>query len=557
MYKDWYCVAVIVTSLSTLIVSESALAYDLRANFVANGGSVDIRNAGDGSGRLFLVRQEGRVDILKDGVVLGKPFLDITDRVADAPTDYFDEYNYGLLSIAFPPDFASSGVLYANYTNNAFTQTVSRFRLSADPQAADPDSEQILLQFTLPSVSHNGGHLKFGPDGYLYISVGDGQDSGVPTDNPQTLDNVMGKILRIDVSPDHSPYAIPPDNPFLGSPGALGEIWSYGLRNPWRIAFDPLTHDLYIADVGESLREEVDFQPANSPGGINYGWRIMEGSYCRQSKSKCNTSSLTLPVAEFPHHNTGPNGQGCNAVIGGEVYRGSDYPALYGMYIYADGCTGKTWGLTCGQGACENRLLADKVRVYGGPGDGQTVDWVNTFGMGEDGSLYLSDFGWTYKLSDGPLIEEEPAFSINTGLNDVWYNPETGGQGFFFTVYPELGIMFAGLFTFDLDNFQLGSPAILGDAAHRWLTAYGPYSGDTATLQFELTRGGIFDDSLPVTQEPDYGTLTVTFDPDCLHATAHVLIPGPGIDRVIPLQRIANDNRQICLDLATKANGSK
>jgi len=553
MYKACFCVAVCVIFLSILLVPQVALAYDLRANFVANVGSVDIRNAGDGSGRLFLVRQEGRVDIVKDGVVLGKPFLDIADRVADAPEDLFEEYNYGLLSIAFPPDFASSGVLYANYTSNAFLQTVSRFRLSGDPQVADPDSEQILLQFKLLSASHNGGHLKFGPDGYLYITVGDGQDSGVPTDNPQTLDNVMGKILRIDVSLDHSPYGIPPGNPFLGRPGALGEIWSLGLRNPWRIAFDPLTHDLFIADVGEFLWEEVNLQPANSPGGENYGWRIMEGSHCRNSD--CNTTGLTFPVAEYPHGSHGKNEQGCNAVIGGEVYRGNVYPTLYGMYIYADGCTGKTWGLTCIQGVCENHLLAEEIRIYGGPRDGNSMDAVNTFGMGEDGSLYLSDFGATYRLSDGPLIEES-GFGINIGVNDAWYNPETSGQGFFFIVYPDLGTMFAGLFTFDLEDYEPGSPTILGDAAHRWLTAYGPYAGDTATLEFELTQGGIFDDPLPVTQNPAYGALTVTFDPDCLHATARIQIPSAAIDRAIPLQRIANDNRQTCLNFATKAMGS-
>jgi len=532
--------------------SINARAYDLRANAVAFEAPVDIRHAGDGSGRLFLVMQEGQVRVFANRRLEELPFLDISDRVADPPADFFEEYNYGLLSIAFSPDFASSGLLYVYYTNNDFIQTVSRFRASPGLTTVNASTEEVLLEVPLPYVSHNGGHLVFGPDGYLYISVGDGQLTRGATDAPQRLDNLAGKILRIDVNPGVAPYGIPPDNPFLGVSGARPEIWAYGLRNPWRIAFDSLSGDLYIADVGELEWEEVNYQPARSAGGQNYGWPLMEGTHCHSNNPNCSTNGLTLPVAEFSHD--GSLNSGC-AVIGGEVYRGSAYPELNGRYLFGDGCEAKIWTMKCMPTGCQVDEVPNSLTFNG------TIShdvFTRTFGKSEDGSIYFSSGDYCciasqlFKLSDGPTVEE-PGFTINAGLNDAWYNPDTSGQGFFVTVYPRTQILFAGFFTFEVSGSPTSADAVIGDGAHRWLTAMGPWSGDSATLDIQLTTNGAFDDPRPVERHDGYGSLAITFNADCMRAQAHVIIPSAAMDRLIPLERVSGQNRQGCLDLAARA----
>jgi len=335
---------------------------------------VQVTNAGDGSGRLFVVERAGKIVIVKDGVPLAKPFLDITDRVKCCDSEQ------GMFSVAFPPNYAKTGYFYVSYTTKPRGKfgpvgdvVFARYQVTKNPNVADPNSEDIFLTIPKQNPAHNGGHLAFGPkDGYLYIGVGDGGIEGDPDNSAQRLDTLLGKILRIDVSSGVNPYKIPPTNPFVHTPGARPEIWAYGLRNPWQFSFDSKTGDLYIGDVGENMYESVDFQPASSHGGENYGWPILEGSHCHRTPN-CDVSKFTLPVSEYDHS------QGC-AIIGGQVYRGTAYPALQGIYLYSDLCSGRIWGLQQVGGAWQSNLLF------------QDHFAITDIGSDEQGNLYLTDF---------------------------------------------------------------------------------------------------------------------------------------------------------------------
>ena len=241
---------------------------------------VTVTNAGDGSGRIFIVQQTGEIRILSGGTLLPTPFLDISALVSCCGEQ-------GLLGLAFHPDYATNGFFYVDYTNVAGDTVVARYEVSAtDPNVADPTSAQTVLTQDQPFSNHNGGQLAFGPDGYLYIALGDGGSGGDPQENGQNLQTWLGKILRVDINGDDFPgdpnrnYAVPPDNPFVGDPNALDEIWAYGVRNPWRCTFDRVTGDFFIADVGQNAWEEINFQPASSAGGENYGWDVLEGMHC-------------------------------------------------------------------------------------------------------------------------------------------------------------------------------------------------------------------------------------------------------------------------------------
>ncbi len=327
--------------------------------------------ANDGSDRLFIVEKGGAIRIFARGALVDQPFLNITDKVDSSGSEQ------GLLGLAFAPDYARSGLFYVDYIDKDGNTVVARYKVTEDANVADPDSEEVILRQDQPYPNHNGGQLAFGPDGYLYISFGDGGSEGDPQGNGQKHGTWLGKILRIDVDPAHKPadaaYAVPKDNPFVGKDDFKPEIWAYGLRNPWRFSFDKQTGDLYIADVGQNTIEEIDFQPAKDKGGENYGWSIMEGTDCYQAAS-CDKSGLTMPVAEYTHQKGG-----CS-VTGGFVYRGGQFPTLQGIYFFADYCSGKLWGLG---------RAADGTWVKSAPTETNAA--VSSFGEDEQGELYVCD----------------------------------------------------------------------------------------------------------------------------------------------------------------------
>ncbi|HWQ11488.1 MAG TPA: PQQ-dependent sugar dehydrogenase [Roseiflexaceae bacterium] len=320
-----------------------------------------LTHAGDGSGRVFVVEKRGRVVLLRDGAPAEPAFLDITDRVGARANEQ------GLLSVAFHPRFRENGYLYVNYTDQRGDTVVSRFTAAGD--AADAASETVLLAIDQPYANHNGGLVKFGPDGFLYIGMGDGGSGGDPHDNGQNPQVLLGKLLRIDVD-GGPPYGIPPDNPGAGGGELAPEVWALGLRNPWRFSFDRATGDLYIADVGQNAIEEVNFAPAGTPGGVNYGWNRLEGSRCFRGRA-CDPAAFTGPVTEYGHD----LGQ---SITGGYVYRGASFPALQGVYLFADFVSGRIWGLRPRDGAWERAELLD------------TELYISSFGEDEAGELYLT-----------------------------------------------------------------------------------------------------------------------------------------------------------------------
>lgn len=345
---------------------------------IATGFLQPVAVAHAGDSRLFVVQQPGVIAIVDGGVVLPQPFLDIRPLVSSGG-------ERGLLGLAFHPRYAENGFFFVNYTNVNGDTIVARYSVSGDdPNRADPASARQILFVAQPFGNHNGGQIAFGPDRYLYIGLGDGGSGNDPLNAGQDLGQHLGKILRIDVDAG-APYAIPPTNPFAGTPGARAEIWAYGLRNPWRFSFDRATGDLWIADVGQGLWEEVNFQPASSGGGENYGWRLMEGTHCFNPPTNCNDGTLVLPVIEYGH--TG----GACSVTGGYVYRGSRFPRLHGMYVYGDYCNGMIWGARRNaSGTVTARVLLD------------ASFFISTFGEGADGELYVADHngGVLYRLVD-------------------------------------------------------------------------------------------------------------------------------------------------------------
>jgi len=298
---------------------------------VASGLRKPVYLAHAGDDRLFVAEQDGRVRIIENGELLPEPFLDMRERLAT------DGSERGLLGLEFHPDYAQNGYFYVVYTNLDGDTEVTRFnRSETDPNLADAESGHLILFVEQPYGNHNGGQLLFGPDGYLYIGLGDGGAVGDPFDNAQDKGTFLGSILRLDVNAG-DPYAIPPDNPFVNERNALGEVWAYGLRNPFAFTFDRETGDLYITDVGQEGPEEINFQPAGQ-SGINYGWPFREGYDCYEADS-CLSQGLRMPVFEYTH-----GADGC-AVIGGQVYRGKAFPGLSGNYFFSDFCSGILWTL--------------------------------------------------------------------------------------------------------------------------------------------------------------------------------------------------------------------
>lgn len=345
---------------------------------------VCLANAGDS--RLFVVNQHGNISIFNsDGTVSLQLFLDIHEQVI-----YGGER--GLLGVAFHPQYKTNGYFYVNYVGNGDSTHISRFKVSADNQnMADPQSELKLLTIFQPYQNHNGGDLNFGPDGYLYIGLGDGGSAGDPGNRSQNPKEFLGKMLRIDV--DHgNPYSIPTTNPFYNSSTTLGEIWAFGLRNPWRFSFDRLTGDLWIADVGQDAFEEIDFQPAGDKGGENYGWRCYEGNQVYNS-SGCNSNALiTFPIYNYPH------GSECS-VTGGYVYRGSPLSPYYGYYFFADYCSDRIWTLHNTSGT----WVKEDFGQFAGNN-------FSTFGEDTSGQLYVAGVG------SGKIFRID---DLATGIDDL------------------------------------------------------------------------------------------------------------------------------------------
>jgi glucose/arabinose dehydrogenase len=327
--------------------------------------------------RIFVVEQGGRIRLVKNGALVATAFLDIASRVSSGG-------ERGLLGLAFHPRYSENGRFFVNYTDRNGDTHIAEFRASASLDVADAATEKLLLFVAQPFANHNGGGLAFGPDGKLYIGLGDGGSAGDPLGNGQSLGTPLGKLLRIDVD-QGMPFGVPADNPFVATAGAFPAIWAYGLRNPWRFAFDSMTGDLFIADVGQSQVEEVDIGVASRRGGENYGWNVWEGSLCFRTSTGCPSAGFTFPVLEYRHS------EGCS-ITGGVVYRGCRMPSYAGTYFYGDYCTAfvRSFRLENGR-AVDTR---DWTQSLGGG-----LDNITSFGVDGDGEVYILDQdGEIYKI---------------------------------------------------------------------------------------------------------------------------------------------------------------
>jgi glucose/arabinose dehydrogenase len=424
MYREWKRVAqTILVSIVVIFsvvgnqintVSASAAGLDptrITLTPVVGGLSqpVQITNAADDSGRLFIVERVGVIRVIHNDSLSGTPFLDMHSIVNSSSGEQ------GLLGLAFHPNYVSNGYFYTLHTNLSGSLVLSRFTVSPpSSNQVNINSRAEMLVIPHPDyANHNGGTLVFGPDHYLYWSTGDGGGAGDPNNNAQNLSSLLGKILRLDVD-SAFPYVIPPTNPFYNNPNTSirKEIWAYGLRNPWRISFDRTTGDLYIGDVGQSAQEEIDVESAGSAGGINYGWNVMEGSICYNATT-CNQSNKTLPVAEYTHS------LGCS-VTGGYIYRGSNYPTLKGHYFYGDFCSGRLFDLYHSQptGWVSAQLL-------------DTTYGISTFGENESGELFLADYnqGEIYQITyDETTFADVPSSNpYRIAIETLYVNGVTSG----------------------------------------------------------------------------------------------------------------------------------
>lgn len=375
--KQWlrgFVLLALVSAVSSGSAQEYAPTSGLRLELVASGLQSPVHlTAPSNDPRLFIVEQPGRIRIVHDGQLVATPFLDLRSKISSGG-------ERGLLSVAFHPEYAANGFLFVNYTDRQGNTQVERYRVSSDPNVADPASAKRILTVQQPFANHNGGLNLFGPDGMLWIGMGDGGSGGDPQNNGQKRTTLLGKMVRIDVN-GGDPYSVPADNPYPNQADILPEIWALGLRNPWRFAFDRATNLLYIADVGQDQREEINIVTIGQ-GGYNFGWRIMEGSRCFQP-ANCQRVGLTLPAVEYSH------ADGCS-VTGGYVYRGSRVPSIVGHYFFADYCDGWVRSFKYQDGTVsEKREWA--------VGD---VGSVLSFGEDARGELYLLvDRGRVYRFA--------------------------------------------------------------------------------------------------------------------------------------------------------------
>lgn len=484
--------------VAATLAGAPAAAQQLPLVSIASGlqTPIDIANAGDGSGRLFIAQKDGVVRIVRDGALQGGSLLDIGDLVLAG-----DER--GLLGIVFHPQFAATRFLYVNYTRKPDGATViARYRVPPEtPDAADESSMTILLVVDQPYANHNGGALRFGPDGLLYIGLGDGGGGNDPQNRAQDPTSLLGKMLRIDVD-GASPYAIPPGNPYAGG-GGRPEIWATGLRNPWRYAFDPRNGDLWIGDVGQDQVEEVDVVPPGAPPP-NFGWRVMEGDRCTNlgGGPTCNAPVYTLPVVQYPH------GEGCS-ITGGEVNLGTGLPAYYGSFLFADFCNGKVW-------AAVGSHAAGYVRQSVGNAGFQ----VSAFGRDEAGEIYVADYG------GGRVLRLGTPSTPGTVPVVEYYHP--GLDHYFITSNPaEIAGLDAGVFS---------GWARTGSGFRAWPE---PRDGATPICRFWLPP-------------PDGATHFFSADPaEC--ARVQALLPGAVLENAAAMHLATPDHATgACADPATE-----
>lgn len=379
---------------------------------------VDVVNAGDGTNRLFIVNQGGTVRIISGGALQPGNFLDIPDSISGGG-------ERGLLSIAFHPNFASNRYFFVYYTNTAGDLRLTRFQTQAgNPAAADETTGQVILTIPHPTYSnHNGGKLNFGSDGNLYLGTGDGGSGGDPGNNSQNGNSLLGKMIRINVDNFSTApyYTIPADNPYIADPNVRDEVFAMGLRNPWRWSFDKLTHDMWVADVGQDAWEEVNFRTPATAGGINYGWRCYEGNNAYNTTGCQPQSNYISPIFVYPHNGT----TGGFSITGGYVYRGSEFSAMVGHYICADYVSGNTWIIRPnGSGGWNTSMQS------GLPGN------ISGFGEAENGDLYaLSRNGVLYKVITStvlPLSVLDFSVTAADGHNDVkWRTVNEQNVAFF------------------------------------------------------------------------------------------------------------------------------
>ncbi len=360
------------TSAASATPEPTEPAATVRLEVVASGldSPVDVVASDDGTGRIFVVEQGGRIRVVRDGALVEQPFLDIAARISAGG-------ERGLLGLALHPRFPDDPRFFVDYTDVDGNTVVSSFDLSLDADSADPESERVLLHIEQPFANHNGGAVAFGPDGMLYVAMGDGGSGGDPQGNGQRLDTLLAKILRIDVdvpAGQDPAYDVPSDNPFTATAGARPEIWHTGVRNPWRIRFDPATGDLWIGDVGQNAWEEIDVSRSGQ-GGLDLGWNTMEGFECYKPSEGCDQTGLTLPLAAYGHD------LGC-AVVGGVVVHDPTQASLDGRYLFADECSGNIWTMDpAGDARREPALVLASGRS------------ISAIGQADDGAVYMVDPG--------------------------------------------------------------------------------------------------------------------------------------------------------------------
>ena len=389
-----YCCALFLLPLSLFSQPAGTPVLNFQSLTTGLSAPLDVVNAGDGSNRLFIVQRGGLVRIFNGTTLLPAPFINLADTV-------LDNGEQGLLSLAFHPDYSNNRYFFVWYTDKEGDLTLARYQASSgNPNTADQQSEVVLLEIPKPGTpyftNHNGGKLNFGNDGYLYVSIGDGGNGGDPFNNSQNGNSLFGKMLRIDVDNINTPpyYSIPPDNPYVSNPSVRDEIWALGLRNPWRWSFDRLTQDMWIADVGQGSREEINFRSAGNTGGINYGWRCYEGNSAYNTSGCGASSNYVLPIFDYPHNNS----TGGYSVTGGLVYRGSQYPLLTGWYVCADYVSGNVWKIYPNG---SNWIVSQQTGLPGG---------IAGFGEGENGALYA------VSLNAGALYEVQATTSLPARL---------------------------------------------------------------------------------------------------------------------------------------------